>query len=124
MNRIYHPWVKWECYKSGFYDSMVPGRSSDEAKTAYRDFLKDLGLFEMALKRVIFEWKFSCEHFLSNSSINRIAWLGQASACIQLGLPSCFRGGFKLLSDKEQELANALAEKYLNLWLRWHETKN
>lgn len=83
MKKIWHHWEKWECYKHGFYNSSPPsGISSDQAKEMYRKFLSDLNKFENALKKVIKEWKYSCEHFLTNSSINKIAWLGQAIVII------------------------------------------
>lgn len=117
IKRIYHPWHKWECYKAGFYATSPPdGISSDEAKNMYRDFLSNNHMFESALIRVINEWVFSCEHFLTNTDINRIAWLGQSSACMSLGLPSKYKSGFNLLSLKQQKGANLLAERYLELW--------
>ena len=119
MKRIYHTWEKWECYPAGFYESAPVGQqlTEQECTWLYYMMLSDLDIFESALQQVITEWKFSCEHYLSNKSMNRIAWLGQASACILLGIPACFRGGFNLLSEQEQEAANLLALDYLNKWL-------
>jgi hypothetical protein len=118
MNRIYHTWDKWECYPAGFYDDNPPnGMSSRDATQKYADFLRDTPRFSAALERVITEWPRSCEHYLSNENMNRIAWLGQASACIALGLPSAFRGGFHLLTPEEQQTANETALKALNCWL-------
>lgn len=71
----------------------------------------------MALEHVIVEWKNSCEHYLTNNSMNRIAWLGQAAMCYATRVPSQFRGGFFLLSEREQEDANQTALVYLNKWL-------
>ena len=68
--------------------------------------------------RVLIEWPNSSEHYLSNESMNRIAWLGQASMCIAHGVPSQFRGGFNRLSDEEQHAANLAALKFLNIWLQ------
>jgi hypothetical protein len=117
VKRIWHPWTSWECIPAGMYDSPA-GRSPEIAKQAYANFLGDTPRFEAALERVITEWPISCEHFLSNEGINRIAWLGQASMCIATGVPACFRGGFKLLHPHEQRIANAAAEKWLRIWLR------
>ena len=77
-------------------------------------------MFEAALCSVTTQWKFSCEHYLSNEKMNRIAWLGQAALCAAKGIPSCYRGGFNLLTDEEQERANASALKFLNRWLVKH----
>jgi hypothetical protein len=118
MTRIYHTFYKWECYPAGFYESHPPeGKTKEDCERIYYELLCDSAQFEAALKRVIAEWKFSCEHYLSNENMNRIAWLGQASLCITHHIPSCFRGGFNLLTPAEQEAANLLALKYLNIWL-------
>lgn len=119
MKRIYHHWEKWECVKAGFYDNTPPkGTDSESCCKAYADFLSNLPRFEAALQRVLLEWPHSCDQFLSNENINRIAWLGQSSMCIETGIPSVFRGGFRLLSRSQQTMANAMAEKYLKIWLK------
>ncbi len=119
MKRIFHTWDKWECYPAGFYEDHPPaGMSPKDATHLYATFLRDLPRFRRALKRVITEWKNSCEHYLSNENMNRIAWLGQASMCIDSRVPAAFRSGFNMLSVDEQEAANAMAFKYLNLWLK------
>jgi len=118
LNRIYHPYWKWECFKAGFYTSAPPdGIDADQAREMYRDFLADIARFEKAMMRVLNEWPHSCEQFLSNPNINRIAWLGQASMCIETGISCNFRGGFKLLSTDQQRVANKAAEYVLNIWL-------
>ena len=122
MKRIYHTWDKWECYPAGFYENQSnnANETKESAEAKYAAFLKDPAKFGSALARVITEWVKSCEHYLSNDKMNRIAWLGQASACIALGLPSCYRGGYHLLSEQEQKAADALALEYLNKWLVAH----
>lgn len=116
MNRIFHTWDRWECYPAGFYENGSGDLTTEQAEEKYRAFLAGHE-FQAALDRVISEWKHSCEHYLSNEKMNRIAWLGQASACIALGLPSCFRGGYNMLSDVEKSNADILALAALNKWL-------
>jgi hypothetical protein len=118
MKRIYHTWDKWECYPAGFYDSRPKqDLNGDECEAIYAELLRDLPAFNVALRRVITEWKYSCEHYLTNENMNRVAWLGQASLCIERGIPSCFRGGFNRLTDQEQYSANQAALAALNEWL-------
>lgn len=125
MNRIWHPWNKWECYKEGFYNSCSDiGISKEDAQFEYRDFLSCLWQFETALNCVINQWVYSCEHFLSNTSSNRIAWLGQASLAYAKGLPSEARGGFKLMTVIQQDQADNMALYYLNVWENKHDKKN
>ena len=117
MERIYHTWDKWECYPAGFYENNPPGKmTTTEAEEFYRAFLADISLFESCLQRVITEWKNSCEHYLTNEKMNRIAWLGQASVCIHAAIPSRFRGGYNLLTPEQQQLADKTALKYMNIW--------
>jgi hypothetical protein len=116
-NRIFHTYEKWECYKYGFYATHKDGMSKAKCEEAYRVFLSDIPRFSSALEHVITEWKHSCEHYLTNSAMNRIAWLGQAAACYEMGIPSTFRGGFFLLTQEQQDAANLCALEYLNKWL-------
>lgn len=115
--RIYHTFDKWECHKAGFYASKKDGFTSEECEKAYAEFLSNSDLFASTLEKVITEWKHSCEHYLTNRSMNRIAWLGQAAMCYAKGVPSKYCGGFNLLSQDEQHKANLVALEYLNKWL-------
>lgn len=116
-NRVFHTHDKWECAKAGFYATTPPkGMTAEGCKSAYRDFLANLDRFEKALEGVISEWKHSCEHYLTNSAMNRIAWLGQAAACYDMGISSEFRGGFAYLTPGQQAKADDMALKYLNRW--------
>ena len=36
---------------------------------------------DLEKQTVIVEWVNSCEHYLSNFAMNRIAWVGQAAMC-------------------------------------------
>lgn len=115
--RVYHTWEKWECFQHGFYAERPKDMTQEEGEAAYRDFLSNLDAFRAALEVVTAGWKFSCEHYLTNDRMNRIAWLGQASVAQALGVPSCCRGGFSMLPDAGKNAANELALEYLNRWL-------
>lgn len=116
-DRVFHTFDKWECHKAGFYASKKDGMTSEECELAYADFLRNEKLFRESLSGVINNWKHSCEHYLTNKAMNRIAWLGQASMCYATGVPSKFCGGFNLLSEQEQNKADSIALEYLNQWL-------
>lgn len=119
--RIFHEWQDWECFPCGFYSDRPPaGMTPGDCEVAYRNFLADIPRFSAALDRVMSEWKNSCEHYLTNEKMNRIAWLGQAAMCIDTGVPSRFCGGYNLLSGDGQEAADRTALKYLNKWLSEH----
>jgi ParB-like chromosome segregation protein Spo0J len=117
-SRIFHTYDKWECYKRGFYDTKPPaGMSTDDCKRCYSELLTDIHEFSRVLECVISEWKHSCEHYLTNSAMNRIAWLGQASLCYKYGISSEFRSGYQLLTPEQQLAADEAALVALNTWL-------
>lgn len=116
-NRIFHTYDKWECYRAGFYATTKEGMTKRECEEAYRHFLADDEKFREALECVTTEWVHSCQHYLSNGSMNRIAWLGQAAMCYATGIPAIYRSGFFLLTPAEQTRANETALEYLNRWL-------
>jgi len=117
-DRVFHEWTKWECYPAGFYSDKPPeGMTVEDCEIAYRDFLRDLSRFDAALTELRQSWPISCEHYLTNKRMNRIAWLGQASMCVATGVPSRFCGGYNLLTDAEKQAADLKALEHLNLWL-------
>lgn len=116
-NRIFHTYDKWECHKAGFYQSVKAGWTHDQCKNEYIRILSDQILFSSILEKVIAEWKNSCEHYLTNNSMNRIAWLGQASVCYESGVPSRYSGAWFDIDEEARGMANEIALKYLNIWL-------
>jgi hypothetical protein len=117
-NRIFHTHDKWECEKAGFYETKPPkGMTADHCRAYYRELLSDIPEFERVLSGVISDWKHSCEHYLTNSAMNRIAWLGQAALCYKHRIPSEFRGGYGLLTEAQQLAADEAALRALNAWM-------
>jgi ParB-like chromosome segregation protein Spo0J len=114
--RIFHTHDKWECHKAGFYASRKEGATAEECERMYAEFLSS-DRFAAALGTLITEWRHSCEHYLTNKAMNRIAWLGQAAMCYATGVPSVFCSGFNLLTPEQQNAANEVALEYLNKWL-------
>jgi ParB-like nuclease domain len=117
LSRIFHTFDKWEAVNAGFFAPGLKDRDKEECEQEYGAFLADKELFSSGIERVFKEWPNSCEHNLTNSSMNRIAWIGQAAACIVLGLPSAYRGGFSQLPQDMQTAANMVALEHLNKWL-------
>jgi ParB-like chromosome segregation protein Spo0J len=116
--RVFHTYDKWECYAAGFYESKPPkGMTGDHCRAYYRELLSDIAEFDRVLELVISEWVKSCEHYLTNTAMNRIAWLGQAALCYKHGIPAEFRGGYGLLTEAQQLAADEAALRALNRWM-------
>jgi len=117
-DRIFHTFDKWECNKAGLYAQSFEGKTKDQCEKEFAEFLADTDKFKEVLKLVTHEWKNSCEHYLTNKSMNRIAWLGQASVCYATGIPSKYSSGWNLLTNERQDKANEVALEALNKWLK------
>jgi hypothetical protein len=118
--RIFHTFDKWECQKAGMYKQNVDGMTNDECEKKFAEILSNQEIFAEALENITNKWVHSCEHYLTNRAMNRIAWLGQASVCYVTGIPSRYSSGWNLLSPEEQDIANQTALDALNKWLVKH----
>lgn len=121
MVRIWHSWDKWEDYKHNFYGG-VGEYQRDKTLELYASLLRDLPKFEAALKVIISQWKCSCEHNLTHVGLNRVAYLGQAACALLYNVPhTVSMGGYNLLTDEQKTAADAMAQKYVDLWVANHE---
>lgn len=123
--RIYHPWDKWECFKAGFF---TPRKGKDQKAQDRKDYarlLSDLEYFGRVMDKIFQEWSYSCEHNLTNDTMNRIAWLGQASGAYEFGCcAEHTAGAFYDLTPEQQKAACDLAAQYLDRWLKSRESKD
>ena len=118
-----HPWWRWECYENGFYNH-VSSASTQRERDKYKAFHTKDGEFERAMIDCGHEWVFSFENFLTNTTINRVAWLGQVSACYAHRLSSFNRGAYNELSKEIRDRQNLAAKNYLMEWLGEYNSKN
>lgn len=114
MQRIYHRYEYWEDYKAGFYNN-ISGVNKDLMISKVVELFSSSELTEVYMNKVIEKWKYSCEHNLTNLSLNRIAYLGQGACCIYAGVPSSITmEAWHLVSEENRNKANKIAEKIIN----------
>lgn len=119
-DRIFHTYDKWECLPAGFYQTKKAGWTDEQCKNEYLRILGNPILFDAILEKVISLWEHSCEHYLTNRSMNRVAWLGQAAVCFESGVPAVYSSGWDLLTEEQKNKADKVALNHLNKWLREH----
>ena len=114
MERIYHRYEYWEDYKAGFYNN-ISGVNKDLMINKVVELFSSSELTETYMNKVIEKWKYSCEHNLTNLSLNRIAYLSQSACCIYAGVPSSITmEAWHLVSEENRNNANKIAEKIIN----------
>jgi hypothetical protein len=116
MNRVYHHHDRLEEYEAGLW-RQTSGAEHRKLVAFCVAFMNDTAAFAAAMADVVDQWPFSCEHNLSASNVNRVAWLGQAACCVAIGAPEgCTRVAWHLLSDDARAAANEQARFFIEEW--------
>jgi hypothetical protein len=120
MERIYHRYELWECYKNGFFKN-ISGEEKKEKSKEVIAFFENSELTKEFMMKVINDWEYSCEHNLTNISLNRVAWLGQSACCIYKKIPySITMENWRFVSEEKKKIACDIAEKII----KEYEQKN
>jgi hypothetical protein len=110
--RFFYNYKIWECPKSNFYKGIA---KNDETKAL--GIMKDYNKWGFYMKKLLDRWPVSCNQFLSDPTINKKAWIGQASmACFFKVSAATTKKCWFMLNKKEQNKANNEAGKVLNKW--------
>lgn len=116
MKQIFHQYHLWECYKNGMWNKVSKDIENKLLPIAIEFTGNDL-LYGNAMLKVIAEWKYSMENFLSNISINRKAYVGHCAVCYELKIPEYItRSAWGNLTELQQIKANLKAEYAIKKW--------
>jgi hypothetical protein len=115
MKQLYHHYLDWEDWKNGMYDDVNYGKGERIVLAA--ELLKNESELHSAMIYVSENWICSAEENLTNETINRRAWLGQAACCYQCkASESETRAAWALLTNGERDKANRIAEQIIEKW--------
>ena len=116
MKRIYHRYEKWEDHKAGLYDNCKKENKTKTKKLVIEMF-EDYGLTMCFMNNAINEWVYSCEHNLTNDSLNRIAYIGQAACCLYAKSPNLLTMNvWYSLSQSVRDRSDFLARRSIKKW--------
>ena len=106
----------WEDYINGMYN---PPKDFIESEKMALKVFSDLDLFDSLCSLVIAKWDISCKENLLNSSLNKIAWMGQAALNINHKIPEiATKSAWKILDNNLQKKLNFIAEKNINEYVK------
>lgn len=124
MQKIWHPYTAWECWQNGMWRIAKSGERNRKLKQAI-EFTGNAKLYGSYMLRVIDEWHVTCEHHLTDVSINRKAWLGHAATAMAINCPEDItRSAWGYLSTVQQDEANEQARLAIELWESRNAAKN
>ena len=116
MDRIWHPYTEWECYRAGMWNIDVAGQRKLLLIDAVH-FTGNAELYGSWMMRVVAEWKKSCERHLSDTGSNRRAYIGHAAACMAIQCPEDItRKAWGCLTQRQQDDANHQADLAIAAW--------
>lgn len=116
MERVYHPYEKWEDYLAGMWNNSGVKDPDYMLQKAIK-FTGNAKKYGSYMQRVTKEWPIACQHNLTNASQNRKAWIGHAASCLALGCPEAItRKAWAYLSQKQQDAANKEADQAISEW--------
>ena len=114
--RVYFHYEDLEEFHAGMW-RIVRGEQRNRNATAAAELMRDIPAFTAAMARALTEWPKSCAHNLSAEGANHLAWLGHAGNCLAHGGPEeNTRIGWHMLTQDEQDAANAAAQMVLDAW--------
>lgn len=114
FKRVYHPYDQWEEMAFNMWGSSL--NKAKDLKLAI-DFTGNHKLYGSFMMKVIKQWPISCENALTDSYLNKKAWVGHAAVALALRIPeSITRQAWGRLSDEQQLLANREAEAAIRQW--------
>lgn len=116
MKQIFHHYKLWEDYKYDFYNNCSGSIKEEKIKSAI-DFFNQPKKVEEYMKRVVEEWKYSCEHNLTNPSMNKIEYLGQAACALYDKIPNTITmQSWNMLSEETRKKSNEIASLIIEEW--------
>lgn len=122
MKRIYHPYWLWEEFQCGMW-RLTGGQERRDFLQAAFEFTGNAKRYGRAMRKVIIAWPISCEHNLTETSMNRLAWIGHAATQWAINCPEdVTRQAWGMLTDKQREDADAEAQGALDEWTARYES--
>lgn len=113
----YHRYEKWECFLNDMYLTKDNNEVENIDKVIL--FFNDENMFFDTGILMFYNWKYTLENHLTDNSINRISYLGQACCNYKFKVPEITTKKAWFMLDKEvQNKANKTAEKLLKLYLK------
>lgn len=114
IKRQYLPYWEWEDWINGMWGkSESEGEHLREAIIFTGNHIK----YGSAMREVICAWPRTMMNSLTNTSINRRAFLGHCAVCYKIKIPEYItRMAWKELTDEQRFLADKEAQEAINEW--------
>ena len=122
--QIFVHYELWEDFHAGMWRKVPKDEEEIFLKMAIK-FTGDHVLYGEAMMLVLDQWPNTCMHNLSNTSINRRAFIGHAACCLKINCPEYIvRQAWWKLTNEQRILADEQADKAIKIWEQRRKLKN
>lgn len=122
MKREYIRHELWEEIKHNMWGDVVDPIYMLEKAI---NFMGNHELYGEHMIKVINGWPNSCTNALTDDSLNKRAWIGQAACSLAIGCPEDItRKAWGKLTDEQRFLANKKADRAIKIWREKYERKD
>ena len=116
-NQSKSPYFAWECFENGMFKTLSEIENYTFLFNKSIELLSNQELFYQTGILVVNNWEVSCANFLTNNSINKIAFIGQVCCCYAFKVPEIVtKDAWKVLDIEIQRSANKTALKILKTY--------
>ena len=124
MIRVWHPYWQWEDLKAGMWRKVESALRAGFLQQAI-EFTGDHERYGSFMRQVVSKWPLASEHNLTETSMNRLAWIGHAACCLAINCPEDItRQAWAHLSQQQQDQANQQAQNALLQWENNYQSQN
>lgn len=114
FDRVYHPYTEWEEIRFNMWGSSISPEKHLKLAIKLTGDHKKYGRFML---KVIEKWPKSCENALTDSALNKKAWIGHAACALAIKCPEHItRKAWGELTNEQRILANREAERAIRIW--------
>ena len=123
MEQFFAHYKSWEDYKAGMYNTHCDEK--DNKIVLAKQLLSNAEEFNDACRIMVKNWTIAAKVNLTNPSINKRAWIGQAACCYKIGIPEIFtRISWNQLNEIQQKTANLVADRVIQDYISSHSKNN
>lgn len=117
IKQVFVPYWEWEDYKNGMWRKLPKSQESEMLNKAIQ-FTGDWTRYGEAMGRVVKEWGRTMLNSLTNSSINKRAFLGHCACSLDFNCPEYItRMAWKELNDNQRLEADKVAQETIDNYL-------
>lgn len=114
IKRVYIRYQDWEDWRHGMWRKVD---NEEEWLNKAVEFTGNHTLYGKWMREAIKRWPLTMLHNLTNTSVNRRAFIGHCAVCLAIGCPEYIvRMAWKRLTEEQRILADKEAEETYQKW--------